>query len=60
LQDLEQHLVRNFASTLCQNLSEGFKQITEAYSNIFSGKIVVENTEKALKRARNIKKELVL
>jgi hypothetical protein len=53
-------VARNFASTLYQNVSEEFEQTAEAYSNIFSDKIVVENTEKTLKRARNIKEELVL
>jgi hypothetical protein len=45
---------------LCQNLSGGFEQTAEAYLNSFSGKIMVENTEEALKRVRNIKERLVL
>ena len=45
---------------LYQNSSEGFEQTAEAYSSDFSSKIVIENTEEALKRARNIKEGLVL
>ena len=60
MQSLGQHLARNFTSILYQNLSEGFKQTAEAYSDSFSDRIVIENTEEALKRVRNIKEELVL
>jgi hypothetical protein len=60
LQSLGQHLARNFASTLYQDLSEGFEQTAEAYPGSFPGRIVVENTEEALKRVRNIKGGLVL
>jgi hypothetical protein len=45
---------------LHQDLSEGFKQTAEAYSDSFSDRIVVENTEEVFKRARNIKERLVL
>jgi hypothetical protein len=45
---------------LYQNLFRGFEQTAEAYLNSFSDKIVIENTEEALKRVRNIKEELVL
>jgi hypothetical protein len=45
---------------LYQNPSKGFEQTAEVYSNSFSDRIVVENTEEALKRVRNIKEELVL
>jgi adenylyl- and sulfurtransferase ThiI len=60
LQSLRQYLARTFISTLYQNLSERFEQTAEAYSSIFSDRIIVENTEKALKRARKIKGGLVL
>jgi hypothetical protein len=60
LQSLGQHLARNFISILHQDLSEGFKQTAEAYPSSFLDRIVVENTEEALKRARNIKERLVL
>jgi hypothetical protein len=60
LQSLGQHLARNFASTLRQDPSGGFEQTAEAYPGSFPGRIVVENTEEALKRARNIKGGLVL
>jgi hypothetical protein len=60
LQSLEQHLARNFTSMLYQNLFGGFEQTAEAYSSDFLDRIVVENTEEALKRARNIKEGLVL
>ena len=45
---------------LYQDLSEEFEQTAEAYSDSFSDRIVVENTEEVLKRARNIKERLVL
>jgi hypothetical protein len=60
LQSLRQHLARNFTSTLHQNPSEGFEQTAEAYPGVFSERIVVESTEEALKRVRNIKEGLVL
>jgi hypothetical protein len=60
LQSLGQHLTRIFVSTLYQNPSGGFEQTAEAYPSTFSGRIVVENTEEALKRARKIKGGLVL
>jgi hypothetical protein len=60
LQSLGQHLARTFTSTLHQNPSGGFEQTTEAYPSIFPDRIVVENTEEALKRARKIKGGLVL
>jgi hypothetical protein len=60
LQSLGQHLARNFTSTLCQDPSGGFEQTAEAYPGSFSDRIVVENTEEVLKRARNIKERLVL
>ena len=60
MQSLGQHLARIFVSTLQQDLSEGFEQTTEAYPSTFLGRIVVENTEEALKRARRIKGGLVL
>jgi hypothetical protein len=60
LQSLGQHLARTFASTLQQDLSGGFEQTAEAYPGTFPDRIVVENTEEALKRARKIKEGLVL
>jgi hypothetical protein len=60
LQSLRQHLARIFISTLHQNFSEGFEQTTEAYPSTFLDRIVVENIEKTLKRARKIKEGLVL
>jgi hypothetical protein len=60
LQSLRQHLARTFTSILYQNFSEEFKQTTEAYSSIFLDRIIVKNTEEALKRARKIKEGLVL
>jgi hypothetical protein len=60
LQSLGQHLARIFTSTLHQNPSEGFEQTTEAYPSIFLSRIIVENTEEALKRARKIKEGLML
>ena len=60
MQSLGQHLARTFASTLHQNLSEGFEQTAEAYSSTFLDRIVVKNTEEALKRVRKIKEGLVL
>jgi hypothetical protein len=60
LQSLRQYLIRIFISILYQNSSEEFEQTTEAYPSIFLNKIVVENTEETLKRARKIKEGLVL
>jgi hypothetical protein len=60
LQSLRQYLTRIFVSTLYQNLSKEFKQTTEAYPSIFLDRIVVENTEEALKKTRKIKGGLVL
>jgi hypothetical protein len=60
LQSLRQHLTRTFASILYQNSSEGFEQTAEAYPSTFLDRIVVENTEEALKRVRKIKEGLIL
>jgi hypothetical protein len=60
LQSLRQHLARTFTSILYQNFSEGFEQTAETYSSIFLNKIIVENTEEALKRVRKIKEGLIL
>jgi hypothetical protein len=60
LQSLGQYLARKFASILYQDSSGGFEQTAEVYLDSFSDRIVVENTEEALKRVRNIKEGLVL
>jgi hypothetical protein len=60
LQSLRQYLTRIFISILYQNPSEEFEQTAEAYFSIFPDKIVVKNTEEALKRVRKIKEGLIL
>jgi hypothetical protein len=48
---IRQHLACSLAQTLGVDPSGGFEQIIKAYSVVFSGKIIVQNTDEALKQA---------
>ena len=57
---LGQHLAQKLATLLEVDLSEGFERTVETHSEDFSGKIVIQGAEEALRRAQKAGQGLVL